>query len=72
LLHSYLQSHANDEVGNAAEAASANDFGVAMGRGDVERLRSDVARASPMEEGEFLLCTVTFHANHAHNLTRSP
>ena len=33
-------------------AASANDFGVAMGRGDVERLRSDVARASPMEEGE--------------------
>ena len=46
----YLQSHANDEVGNAAEAASANDFGVAMGRGDVERLRSDVARASPMEE----------------------
>jgi hypothetical protein len=38
----------------------------------------DRALADPLRyfgiaiEGELLLFTVTFHANHAHNLTRSP
>jgi hypothetical protein len=35
----------------------------------------DAARSSSVDRaaaGEFLLCTVTFHANLAHSLTRSP
>ena len=30
------------------------------------------ADANPGDAVSCLLCTVTFHANHAHNLTRSP
>ena len=40
----------------------------------VERLRVlvSIAEASATAHGGFSLFTVTFHANHAHNLTRSP
>jgi hypothetical protein len=73
------------EGGGAAEASAprcANEMRptraifrrLARSGGPIAQWRGRVAYAAAKvrAEEEFLLCTVTFHANLAHSLTRSP
>ena len=64
-----------------AEAASRSGYtqrrpstlwGVGAQRSSSAALRQSLVPFDERDYGEFLLCTVTFHANVAHSLTRSP
>jgi molecular chaperone DnaK (HSP70) len=75
LAHANLTKDQIDDVeiiGGSSRVPGVQDAVRAYFGWDGEGAEKQLAVHLNAEEVSVLLCTVTFHANHAHNLTRSP